>query len=371
MAWAELLFLFAAYLVSPFTLGYAARRVGGAIKAILTVLALTLVFAWGFFLFAYFAHLFGIQGPILELCSTIASLLLLPVGWKLFGWGASLVGEDEAARQGVYERIKSDFVQPFNKQSRTIEEMLSALHLVQDEVNEGHTRFSSLENRMDKRFSDFTQYLGEFQRVLEKMHAENLRDSVELKEFLKTVLKPSAESPASRPISPEKPVPTPRKLTAEDGRRARMGGREWQKRSADFIHNLAKTEGANIEVEVSLKKGKPDVAVRTNGKVRAVGACKAYTLWPFQPGARRTSQRTLLPSMMVVEIKSALRHKVPLFIVVVNQRTGIPWFHIIPHGELDSFERITTPSWLAEDNPPREEIERNHREFIEFLKSLA
>lgn len=152
--------------------------------------------------------------------------------------------------------------------------------------------------------------------------------------------------------------------------RARLSGEEWQERVAKFVREMAEAEHLAIGVENSSEKGEPDFLIRVGGRVRAVGACKAYTLWPFRPGQRRAPQRTVDSSMIVAEKNSASKHEVPLFIVVVNQRTGVPWFHVIPRQELRSFRRVTTPSWLAEDQPPGEEVRRNHGGFAEFLKRI-
>jgi hypothetical protein len=178
---------------------------------------------------------------------------------------------------------------------------------------------------------------------------------------------------AQRPPAPiERPAFAPRKLTTEDGRRARLSGPEWQKKVAGYILGLA--EGfVNIKLENHPEKGKPDFVIRhaSTGKLLAVGACKAYTLFSYRSGRRGSSQRTVTSEMVVVERNFAKRHKIPLFMVVVNQRTGVVWFHTVPHERLDSFERVTTPSWLAEDSPPQEEVERNLQESLEFLNNFV
>lgn len=174
-------------------------------------------------------------------------------------------------------------------------------------------------------------------------------------------------------VPPEKLTFASRRLTTEDGRKARLSGREWQKWVADYIRKLA-AGIANVVIETNFEKGKPDLVLRDprTKKPIATGACKSYNLYPYQPGKHRSSQRTVDKLKgMSAESKFSERHKIPLFLAVVNQRTSVVWFHIVPYKELDSFERVTTPSWLAQDNPPQEEIERNHREFVEFLKSLV
>lgn len=369
----EALFLLVAYIISPFSVGWGSRSAGGTLKGFLTGLALVLIILWGFFLANYFGfYLLGLHGPVLTFFSAIISLLLLLPGWRLFRWGESLAAVEGGLRQGVYQQIKGEIARPFNQMSRKLGEIESTMEKMAGSINRRHAEVSSSLGRMDQGYSNSLTYLKNFQAILEKIHGEILRNFKELKDFLKTV-KPNTDDPVRLPAPPEKPAFTRRGLTTEDGRKARLGGREWQKWVADYIRKLV-AGIVNIVIETNFEKGKPDFVLRDprTKKPIATGACKSYNLYPYQPGKHRSSQRTVDKLKgMSAESKFSERHKIPLFLAVVNQRTSVVWFRIIPHEELDSFERVTTPSWLAQDNPSQEEIERNHREFVEFLKSLV
>jgi hypothetical protein len=367
----EVFLLLAAYVLSPFSIGWASRSVSGALKGFLTGLALVLTLLWGFFSSNYFGlYLLGLRGPVLTFFSSITSLLLLLPGWRLYRWAESLAAAEEGLRQKIYTQIKDEIARPFNQMARRLDEVGSTMREMANSIHETRAEVSTLVGRLDKNFSSLVNHFNDFQLQLELTCGEVRELREEFRNFQKPAPKDSEINHGRPPATLGEQGSERRVLTTEDGRKARLSGTEWQKRTAGLVREIAEAEHLSIEVENSLEKGVPDILIRIGNKICAIGACKAYTLFPFQPGERRTPQRTVIPSMIVAERNSALKHKVPLFIVVVNQRTGVPWFHIVPCEELKSFRRVTTPSWLAEDRPPEEGIKQNHGEFIEFLKRL-
>jgi hypothetical protein len=381
----ELILMFLAYAIIPPAIKLTSRRLDGTSGVFVFWLSAVSFAVCGYFLTSFFlSRVAGVQGDVLTLYSLLAGIILAFPYWKLVCWAESRRKIEDESRSDLLGRFVAGMTQPISQLSQRVDQLESAvgqtsrkIGRLQDasdrtegSVADAHQKLSSFYEWTERNLSNMAAYLEKYQTALQGIHSEISEGFKDLKDSQNAVPQQSVYDGAPE-TPPEKPVLAPKKLTTEDGRRARFSGGEWQKRLVEFIRGLIDKLGPDLEVEESPEKGKPDLVIRTHGKVRAIGACKAYTLWPFQPNAHRTSQRTVLPSMIVVEKKSALKHKVPLFIAVVNQRTGIPWFHIVPQKELDSFERVTTPSWLAEDEPPQEEVERNHREFIEFLKGLV
>jgi len=329
----------------------------------------------------------------LQLFSLIASVFLAFPYWKILTWAESLAGMGERFKQGVYQQAGAEVSQSLNQLSKRVDGTLaqltrrtdaveSTMGVIANSVEHENAKVSNLADQMNGTLREWTAYFEQFGSTLEAINKNNLELGKKLEEHQKVSnncgaspepVRAPPEKPAPSPAPSEKPTPAPRKLTTEDGRRARLSGREWQKWLWDMISKLAESVAGIKKVENHFEKGKPDFVLRhprTNRPV-SVGAGKSYTLCPYQPGKSQSSQRTITAEMVSAELEFAKRHKLPFFILVVNQRTGNWWAHAIPKEELDSFERVTTPSWLAEDQPPQEEVERNHREFIEFLGAFA
>jgi hypothetical protein len=351
----------------------------GIVRAAAAASACVLGFALGYFCLSL---IFGVQESPLFLYALFVGGPLVFAEWKFAGWVESWVDVSGKIEQNMAEKVN----ERIDKLARALDNM--GVELNRSRELEGRRQgeiLDSLRDSMEKsavleeRFSGLLEHGRDYQTVLEKIREAMFDMLNEVKELRKNTPPPETgdqtrspppEKPA--PLAPsEKPTPAPRRLTTEDGRRARLSGTEWQKKLAERVQELV--EGRPVKVEVHLEKGKPDLVLRhrSTGKPLAVGAGKAYTLLSHRSGKPGSSQRTVTREMIVAELKFAKSHRLPLFIVVVNQRTGVQWFMGLCGKELDAFERITTPAWLAEDQPPQEEVERNHREFIEFLKSLV
>lgn len=368
----EAIFLFSCYLLSPLAVRLGAWYFEGIFRGFISGAAVLLAIIWGNFLASFFiSHIFYIQGAALWLVSLVVAVFLAFLEWRFIRWVESLISAEGQSKESVYQQIKGEIAHPLTRLVRKLGGMESTIGKMAKSTDRRYTEVSASVGQMEENFSKLVTNFNDIQSGLGGTREEVAGLINEFKNFQKKIQKAGTVEHGRSSVTHESPASTPRRLTTDDGRQARLSGREWQRKAADYIKQISIEESIPIEIENHPEKGEPDFIIRAHGKVRVVGACKAYTLRPYQPGAHRTIQRTILPSMVVVEVKSALKYKLPLFITVVNQRTGVLWFHIIPHKELDSFERITTFSWFAEDNPPEEEIERNHREFIEFLKGLV
>jgi len=372
--------LLAGYLLVPPALKLASWRLEGFFKGIMLETTVFAIVAFGSFLASFFwANVLG--GATLQLFSLITSAFLAFPYWKLLTLIESLTGMGERFKQGVCQQVGAEVSQSIDQLSKRVDGTLaqltrrtdaveSAVGKIANSVEQENAEASTLAKRVNETLRNWTAYFEQFGNTLEEINKNNLELGKKLEEHQK-VSNNCGASPEPARAPPEKPTPAPRRLTTEDGRRARLSGTEWQKKLAERVQELA--EDRPIKVDVHLEKGKPDLVLRhrSTGKPLAVGAGKAYTLLSHRPGKSGSSQRTVTREMIVAELKFAKSHRLPLFIVVVNQRTGIQFFNIVPYKELDAFERVTTPSWLADDQPPQEEVERNLQDFIEFLKGLV
>lgn len=316
------------------------------------------------------------QELVFELSPLLGSLFFLWLSWKLFGKGKRLAKREEKLRKQIFEQLKVEIDKLLDLVGRTREEMESKVNWIDrryDEVSASIKRVEKKQSGLDGEHIGFEERLNTLENRWGETHAQIMNLTDELKNFQETAKKAGEVEDVHPPAPPEKPATAPKRLTTEDGRRARLSGRKWQKWMGQLMEDQARKANVKINLENNPEKSKPDFVLRhpSTNRPACVGAGKSYTLYPYQPGRHKSSQRTVTSEMACAELKFAKRHKLPFFILVVNQRTGEWWSHIMSKEVLDSFERATTPSWLAEDQPPQEEVERNHQEFIEFLKSLV
>jgi len=376
--------LLTGYFLAPLILKQVSWYFEGSRKTIVLGVTVLAILLFGSIFASFFLASVFFENVTLWLFSLAASAFLAIPYWWVLTWIESFAKMEEKFRQGVCQQAGSEVSQSLDQLSRKVDETLaqltrrtdaaeSAMKKISNSVEQENAEASGLARQVNESLGEWTNYFKRFGNTLEEVHKNNL----ELGKRLEALKAPSSCGAGPNPAKPmpEKPAqtpekPAPRRLTTEDGRRARFSGTEWQKKLAERVQELA--EDHPIKVEVHLEKGKPDFILRHRGtgKPLAVGASKAYTLLAHQSGKSGSSQRTVTREMIVAELKFAKSHRLPLFIIVVNQRTGIQWFHVVPYNELDAFERITTSSWLADDQPAQEEVERNLQDFIEFLMDL-
>lgn len=142
----------------------------------------------------------------------------------------------------------------------------------------------------------------------------------------------------------EKHKETKVKLTETNGKASRRLGNEAQHEAANILRSMS------FEVEEYYGVGQPDYILKWNNKSVAVGAHKAYTL------SEKNRQRTINRKDLETEIRTALKLKLALVIIVTNLRNKRRWAEIIPSEKVSEFERITTPLILTDDKPETRRI---------------
>ena len=386
----DLIIVLACYLLVPLALKLASWYLEGFFKGIVLGITVLLIVLFGSFPVSFFAanifqgttlQLF-FQGATLQLFSVTISIGLAFPYWKFLALIESLTRMGERLEQSVYQQARAEISQSLARLAERVDGMFaqmarridSAELTTREIINSVERRNAEVSNsvkQVHETLWKWSTYFEQFGNTLNEVHKNNLELGKKFEEFKK--IPNAGEADESARTQPEEPTPTPKRLTTEDGRRARLSGEEWQKWMGQLISDQAKKANVRINLENNLEKSKPDFVLRhpSTNRPASVGAGKSYTLYPYQPGRHKSSQRTVTSKMTYAELEFAKRHKLPFFILVVNQRTAEWWSHTMSKEALNSFKRVTTPSWLAEDQPPQEEVERNHQEFIEFLKSLV
>ena len=149
--------------------------------------------------------------------------------------------------------------------------------------------------------------------------------------------------PASAAEAAARAPPTGGKLTTEAGRANRdKGNRAQLQFSENTLRNAGKMHTS------SLKEGEPDFIFygSPDNAVKAIGAFKALTL--SEAGTR---QRWIPRGKLLAELKTVIKHGVPLILFVLNLANGRIWAKVIAVEEAKKFEGITTPLVLIGGDP--------------------
>jgi len=348
-------------MLSAYSTGRTSCSAAGGEKSVMGVLAGGTTIGLSFFLsYSFLSNMVGLQDSTLVLFS----LCVTPIT-ALFGWGSFELGRESAGRE---EALKTKVIKEVEAALKpTLNHTLEKITILQNDIKKSNGLIKQLDDSISRLVNEHGAVVSAA-RELNELHSELRKQVTELKSLHDKLDKALSEKThVALTVAPEKPAFAPRKLTREEGLEARLSGEAWQERSAEFFRGLG------LEVLNNFKHTKPDHILyrpRTKGPV-AVVAVKSYKLLPYTPTDHRhaSPQRTITPALISAEFNAAKRQKTALIIEVVNKVTDTMWFYIVPHRQLDSFCRVTTPSWLAQNPPPNNKLEENYKQLTHFLKS--
>ena len=335
----DLIFLLAAFFVFPVFLGWSARFMPSAYRGVFAGSSVVAPLLSAFFIARRAVADFGLGDPHGAWVPLVFAGLGSIVGWVVFSRMGSLA-RDLTTESGHLRSLRVELLKEITKRDKKIVELSKLAERAHDVAErarvDAFVKINDLAERCGGLMSDIWNLRGRLDAL-----------RVEFRKFAATHR-------------------TSTRLTDIDGSVSRASGNVWQGRVAKVIDEVVKRVG-DLRLDVYYGKGEPDFVFRRGKKNEtvAVGACKALSL-PYRTTKRVVRQRTIRKNDIMTEYEFALRHGVPLFIVVVSQKTCMLWYHVVPHPA--KFSRVTTPTWLADPNSSASEANRNA--FHDFVLSL-